>query len=113
MRLDELKKGFWGYQKESVYRYIASLEEETSKKLEEKDVQLKKVEGEIRQRLSELENALGEAQKENEAMRENQMVISATLLEAQRFAELLKEDSFRREREAQAELDAVMEQKML
>lgn len=112
MRLDELKKGFWGYRKESVYRYIAALEEETSKKLEEKDAQLKKVEGEIRQRLSELENALKEAQKENEAMRENQMVISATLLEAQRFAELLKEDSFRREREAQAELDTAMEQKM-
>ena len=37
MRLDELKKGFWGYQKESVYRYIVSLEEEVSKKIEERE----------------------------------------------------------------------------
>ena len=30
MRLDELKKGLWGYKKEGVYRYIMNLEEESS-----------------------------------------------------------------------------------
>ena len=33
MRMDELEKGFWGYKKESVYKYIASIEERTSQKL--------------------------------------------------------------------------------
>ena len=37
MRLDELKKGLWGYKKEGVYRYIMNLEEESSQKLAEKD----------------------------------------------------------------------------
>ena len=40
MRLDELKKGLWGYKKEDVYRYIVGMEEESSRKLAEKDAKL-------------------------------------------------------------------------
>lgn len=108
MRLDELKKGFWGYKKESVYRYIVSLEEEVSEKLEQEEEQSKKVKGELRQRLSELENALKEAQKENEAMGEKQLAVSNTLREAQKF----KENSFRREQECREDLDAAVEEKL-
>ena len=36
MKLDQLKKGFWGYQKASVYEYITMMEEEFSEKLAEK-----------------------------------------------------------------------------
>ena len=36
MKLDQLKKGFWGYKKASVYEYITMMEEEFSEKLAEK-----------------------------------------------------------------------------
>ena len=32
MKLDQLKKGFWGYKKASVYEYITMMEEEFSEK---------------------------------------------------------------------------------
>ena len=35
MRMEELKRGFWGYQKEGVYRCITSMEEEFSARLME------------------------------------------------------------------------------
>lgn len=39
MHLDQLKKGLWGYRKDSVFQYIASQEEVFSQKLLEKDAQ--------------------------------------------------------------------------
>ena len=36
MRMEELQTGFWGYQKEGVYKLIASMEESFSTKLMEK-----------------------------------------------------------------------------
>lgn len=36
MKLDQLKKGFWGYKRASVYEYITMMEEEFSEKLAEK-----------------------------------------------------------------------------
>ena len=35
MRIDEMKKGFWGYKKESVFQYIAEQEETYSHRLQE------------------------------------------------------------------------------
>ena len=42
MRLDELKKGFWGYKKESVYQYIAAMEDEAARKLVQQQEQAEK-----------------------------------------------------------------------
>ena len=39
MQLEELKKGFWGYQKEGVFQYITAREEEFSRRLLEKEAQ--------------------------------------------------------------------------
>ena len=36
MRLEELKKGFWGYQKDAVFQYITQQEEAFAQKIEEK-----------------------------------------------------------------------------
>ena len=37
MRLEEIKKGFWGYKKDDVFQYITELEDNLSEKLREKD----------------------------------------------------------------------------
>lgn len=42
--MDELKRGFWGYKKDSVYRYIVSMEEDASARVAEKEARLEKLE---------------------------------------------------------------------
>lgn len=109
MQLNELKKGFWGYKKESVYRYVASLEESTSEKLAEKDLKINQLEEQSQKKILELEAVVDALREENAALKEHQIMAFSTLLEAQRHAQFLKEESAGRERKAQEELDAAVE----
>ncbi len=104
MRLDELKKGLWGYKKEGVYRYIMNLEEESSQKLAEKDEKMAQQEAQAQSRIGELERTVEALREENTSLKANQSAVFATLLEAQRYAERLREESARREQKAQEEL---------
>ena len=101
MQIKELKTGFRGYRKESVYRYIASLEEDFSRKLLEKDSQSAKTIAQFEQRIEELETELRALKKENEEQRNRQMMIANTLLEAQAYAARLQAETLRQEQEAQ------------
>ena len=87
MELEKLKKGFFGYKKESVYQYIASVEEEFSSKLMEKDEQLKKNEELYLSRIHILEEELKDIKRQYEKQKGEQSVFAATLIEAKRFAE--------------------------
>ena len=109
MQLNELKKGFWGYKKESVYRYIVAIEESTSEKLAEKDAKLTQLEEQSQKKILELEATVDALREENAALKEHQVMAFSTLLEAQRHAQFLKEESAGRERKAQEELDAAVE----
>ena len=93
MELEKLKKGFFGYKKESVYHYIASVEEEFSSKLLEKDEQLKKNEELYLSRISSLEEELKDIKKKYEEQKSEKSVVAATLIEARRFAEQLKKEA--------------------
>ena len=55
MQLDELKKGFWGYQKEGVFQYITAREEEFSRRLLEKEAQADQALQRAQTRVQELE----------------------------------------------------------
>ena len=109
MQLNELKKGFWGYKKESVYRYIVAIEESTSEKLAEKDAKLTQLEEQSQKKILELEATVDALREENAALKEHQVMAFSTLMEAQRHAQFLKEESAGRERKAQEELDAAVE----
>lgn len=144
MRLDELKKGFWGYKKESVYNYVVALEEEASKRLAEKNAQIDKLEAEAQRQRTELatqyerqiDKLKAEAQcqraelanqyeeqieklkaeiapllEENEALRNNQDLVFATMLDAQKYADQLKTDSARQAQQARQELSIAVQQK--
>ena len=95
MRMEELKRGFWGYQKEGVYRCITSMEEEFSARLMEKDAALAK-----------LEEALARAQEENRAQSRSQAAISEALLRAQDYAQKLREESQRQEETVRRDIAA-------
>ena len=87
MTLDELRSGFFGYQKASVYRYITSLEEQFSFKLVEKDAAAKRAAEQYQEKINQLEQELQAVREQCETQKNEQMVIAHTLLDAQRYAE--------------------------
>ena len=91
MHLDQLKKGLWGYRKDSVFQYIASQEEVFSQKLLEKDAQ---AEGAARQ------------------YQEKCDMISDALLDARSCAAQMKEESRALETEAQERIRQALEQEL-
>ena len=111
MRMDELKRGLWGYKRDSVYHYIVSVEEKASARLTEKDTLLEKAEEEAQRRVSELEAVIASLREENASLRENQATVFSTMLEAQKYAEQLRTDSERQRQQAQEQLAAAVQQK--
>ena len=101
MRIEELKKGLWGYKKESIFQYIAEQEETFSKKLLEKNTQLEQLSQQYQTRIEELEAVLRQSQAELSALRAKQDRISDALLEAQACAERMKMETQAREQAAQ------------
>ena len=106
MELEKLKKGFFGYKKESVYQYIASVEEEFSSKLMEKDEQLKKNEELYLSRIHILEEELKDIKRQYEKQKGEQSVVAATLIEAKRFAEQLKKETEAKANEARKQFES-------
>ena len=70
MKLDQLKKGFWGYKKASVYEYITMMEEEFSEKLAEKVTEQKTQEEQYRTQIAALEKELNQYHKQIAKVRE-------------------------------------------
>ena len=83
MRMEELQTGFFGYRKESVYQLIASMEENFSSKLMEKDAQHTKAMQDAQIKIAELETELRTVRAEHLSSRKDQDMISDTLLDAQ------------------------------
>ena len=54
MRIYEMKKGFWGYKKESVFQYIAEQEETYSHRLQEQTASAEQQLQQYRKRVDEL-----------------------------------------------------------
>lgn len=103
MKLDQLKKGLWGYQKASVYAYITMAEEEFSAKLAEKDSRHEASEEQYRSRIDALEQELHTVKEQLEQQRSEKLEIASTLMAATQYAETLRrnaEETARKEREA-------------
>ena len=97
MELDGLKKRVWGYSKDSVYRYIVSLEEDMSAKLEEKDREAARMEERLCAKIAELEKRLEESQEELRQLKETE---KAKETEALTKEEELEKTLAERERDA-------------
>lgn len=105
MKKEELKTGFWGYKKFSVYQYITALEQEFSAKLLAQSEEHRNLLEQERQRVQQLEEELRTLRQQYEAYRSEQMLIANTLVEAQRYAEMLKAESEERKQEAAQQLE--------
>ena len=99
MKLDQLKKGFFGYKKASVYEYIAMMEEEFSAKLSAKESEYKENEEKYSERIKLLEEELKNTKEELEENKKAQMTIASTLMEATRYRDTLCKDADKRAEE--------------
>lgn len=97
MKLESLKKGLFGYQKASVYRYITAVEEEFSARLIEKDEHTKHMEEQYLSKIRSLEQELQETKQALDAQKNEQAMIANTLLDAKRYATQLKEETAQKE----------------
>ena len=61
MRLEELKKSFWGYQKDTVFRYITQQEEAFTQRLAEKDALRERMDQQAQSRITEYHLGVGSA----------------------------------------------------
>lgn len=110
MTLDQLKKGFWGYQKSSVYAYITALEGEFSQKLMERDAQVRDSEALYQERIHHLEEELTTLRQQHESQQAEQLMISSALIEARKYAETLKQEADTAAREERQAWEAELEQ---
>lgn len=109
MTLEDLKKGFFGYQKADVYQYIASIEQRFSEKIMQKEQQMERAEAQYQERIRQLEAELAEVRKEYAQHQNEQASISAVLLEAQHYAEMLKKQTEEKEKLACRQLEKDLE----
>ena len=103
MKLDELKKGLWGYQKASVYAYISMTEEQFSAKLAETESQYKEGERQYQTRIEELERELAAVRKQLDQQQSEKLEIATTLIEATQYGTAMRreaEEKSKKEREA-------------
>ena len=104
MQLNELKKGFRGYKKESVYQYITTMNEEFSKKLLEKDEKNEPTLQELRGRAAALEAELAHLRQENDQRRRMETAVADSIIDAKTYAEQLRSESRRQEEALRAAL---------
>lgn len=110
---DNLKKSFYGYSKESVYEYIAELNEEFSERVLKNDA-------EHNARIKSLEETINQLKNENLELKRRESAITSALIEAQQYAKALKiqalkahkeqvKDTEEKHAEARARINAIME----
>ena len=104
MRLEELKRGFWGYQKDAVFQYIIQQEGIFTQKLAEKDAQLERIDRQAQDHIRELEQENRELKEELSRLREQQDQISQAILDARASAEALKAETRAQEESAQEKI---------
>lgn len=109
MSLDEVKKGFWGYKREGICRYIARLEAEAQAQKEEALRQQEEVSG---KRIAELEEALRALREENEALRAEQASIGDVLIQAQKYAQQIRKEADEFEQEAHERVRASVDRRL-
>ena len=97
MQIQELKRGFWGYSKESVYHYIADLNEAFSARLMEKDQKVETATKELREQNQQLGAQVKELQTENRQLREKQLFVSDSIIDAKDYAAQLKAQALHKE----------------
>lgn len=113
MRLESLKKGFWGYKRDAVFQYITEQEELFSQKMAEKDAQMDRAGQQAQTRIQELEQENRGLREELTRLRAQQDQISQAILDARSSAEALKAESRAREEAARETVRQALDRELL
>lgn len=112
MRLEELKKGFWGYRKDAVFQYITEQEESFSQKLMEKEAQAVLVDQQAQARIQSLEQENRDLREELVQLRKRQNQNFQTILDARDSAKALKAESQAPEEAAREQVRLTLEREL-
>ena len=112
MRLEEIKKGFWGYKKDDVFQYITELEDNLSEKIREKDARAEQADKQAQKRIQTLEDENRALKSELEKLRTQQDQISMAILDARASADAMKEVSRSMEEAARGEVKKTLENEL-
>lgn len=112
MRIEELKKGFWGFQKDGVFRFIAQQEEAFAQKLAEKDAQMERRSQQDQERIQRLEEENRQLQAELERFQKQQDLIAQAILDARASADALKAESQAQEAAARETVHLTLDREM-
>lgn len=112
MRLEELKRGLWGYKKDEVIQYLSQQEELFAQKMAEKDAQLEQMNRQAQSRIQDLEQENRALKEELTRLRIQQDQISQAILDARSSAERLKAESRAQEEAARETIRRMLEQDM-
>lgn len=93
MKLDDLKKSWFGYEKAGVYQYISELEETCAAKLAQQEAQAKQAEESYQARLRQMEEELRQLRQKYEKQQEQALMVSSVLLDAKSYAEQLRQNA--------------------
>ena len=108
MKTEDLKTGFWGYKKYSVYQYITEMETQFAAKLMEKDQEVKALLDKEREHSRQLEEELAQLRSRLDRQNSEQALIASTMMEAQRYAQQLKDQAEKREEDARQQLEEAL-----
>ena len=105
MRLEELRKGLWGYRRDDVFKFITEMEDEAAKKLAEQGEAASEAENRAIRRAQELEKENRALRSEVDRLRAQQEQISMAILDARASAEALKAETRAQEEAARAAVE--------
>lgn len=112
MRLEELKRGLWGYKKDAVFQYISQLEDTFSQKMTEKDAQVERIVQQEQARIWDLEQENRALKEDLARMRDRQDQISQAILDARSSAEALRAESLAQEEAARENIRKTLEREL-
>lgn len=112
MRLEELRKGLWGYRRDDVFKFITEMEDEAAKKLAEQGEAASEAENRAVRRAQELEKENRALRSEVDRLRAQQEQISMAILDARASAEALKAETRAQEEAARAAVRGTMEEEL-
>lgn len=93
MLLQELRRGLFGYKKDSVYQYVLYLNEKFNQKLSEKDFDTGRQIKELKDMIADLKFQLSIVKKENEEYTKMQVAVSNSIIDAKSYASQMKKET--------------------
>lgn len=111
MKVTDLKQGFWGYKKESVYQYIAFLNEEFSQKILERNEKGESLVQELQEKNKAQEQEIASLKQQLEEYAKLRFAVSDSIIDAQNYATQLKAETEEKEQVMRTKINDEMAQK--